>query len=136
MAISKQEFVKLARFRKAIRSFLRFSESRARQAGLTPQQHQMMLAIKGMADRDWATPGEIAEALQIQAHAAVGLITRAAATGLVERTGHPADRRKVCVVLTERGEALLQELSADHRRELERMAPVLEELLTMLRERE
>lgn len=133
MGISKQEFEKLAQFRGAIRAFLRFSESRARAAGITPQQHQMLLAIKGTPDRDWATAGEIAEALQINHNAAVGLVNRAEAAGLVVRLTHPDDRRKACVLLTARGEALLADLSAEHRRELERIAPVLGGLLDLLR---
>lgn len=134
MAISKQDLIKLSQFRSAIRSFLRFSESKAREAGLTPQQHQVLLAIKGMPDRDWATPGEIAAALQVNHNAAVGLVTRAEMARLVTRAPHPEDRRRVCVALTEQGEALLSELAAEHKRELERMAPVLECLLAMLRE--
>lgn len=125
MTISKQEFVQLARFRSALRRFLRFSEERARAAGITPQQHQMLLAIKGTAERDWATPGEIAEALQINHNAAVGLVKRAEAAGLVRRSPHPEDRRRVCVALTEKGEAVLTALTAEHKRELERIAPAL-----------
>lgn len=133
MAISKQELVKLAQFRAAIRGFLRFSESRARAAGITPQQHQMLLAIKGMRDRDWATPGELAEALQVNHNAAVGLVTRAEAAGLVARAPHPKDGRRVCVTLTDHGEAVLGALSEEHKQELDRMAPVLSGLISMLK---
>lgn len=133
MAISKQDLVKLAQFRASIRDFLRFSESQARAAGITPQQHQMLLAIKGRPDRDWATPGEIAESLQVNHNAAVGLVTRAEAAGLVSRSPHPRDRRRVCVTLTEQGEAMLRALAEEHKRELDRMAPVLAGLLAMLR---
>jgi DNA-binding MarR family transcriptional regulator len=132
MAIEKEAYVQLARFRAAIRSFLHFSEVRARAAGLTPQQHQMLLAIKGQPERDWATPGEIALFLQVGHNAAVGLVTRAEAAGLVRRGDHPIDGRKVAVSLTPLGEGLLEELSADHRRELERLAPTLGSLLMML----
>jgi DNA-binding MarR family transcriptional regulator len=132
MAIDKVAYVQLARFRAAIRSFLHFSEERARAAGLTPQQHQMLLAIKGQPERDWATPGEIATFLQVGHNAAVGLITRAETAGLVQRGPHPDDGRKVAVSLTQQGEGLLAELSADHRRELERLAPTIHSLVTML----
>jgi DNA-binding MarR family transcriptional regulator len=132
MAISKQELIKLAQFRASIRSFLRFSESRARAAGITPQQHQMLLAIKGTPHRDWATPGEIADALQVHHNAAVGLVTRAETAGLVARAPDPADRRRVCVTLTEQGEAMLHTLTEEHKQELDRMAPVLAGLLAML----
>ncbi|HLO01889.1 MAG TPA: MarR family transcriptional regulator [Symbiobacteriaceae bacterium] len=132
MAIEKAAYVQLAQFRAALRSFLRFSEERARAAGLTPQQHQMLLAIKGQPERDWATPGEIALFLQVNHNAAVGLITRAETAGLVQRAPHPADGRKVAVSLTDRGEALLAELSTDHRAELERMAPTLLGLVALM----
>lgn len=134
MAIEKRDFIQLAQFRAAIRVFLRFSEERAREAGLMPQQHQLMLVIKGMPDRDWATAGEIAESLQVHHNAAVGLITRAEAAGMVTRNEDPDDRRRVRVSLTPHGEALLHQLSEQHKRELEHMAPVLQELLAMLQE--
>lgn len=133
MALSKQEYVKLAQFRAQVRSFLHFSETRARAAGLTPQQHQMLLAIKGTPDREWATPGEIAAALQVGHNAAVGLVTRAETAELVSRSPHPEDGRSVCVSLTPRGEDLLHALTLEHRRELARMAPALEGLLSLLR---
>ncbi len=132
MSISKAELVRLAQFRATIRRFLRFSESRARAAGLTPQQHQMLLVIKGTPERDWATPGEIAGNLQINHNAAVGLVNRAEATGLVVRTPHPHDRRRVCVTLTVRGEAVLLALAAEHKQELQRLAPALAGLLVAI----
>lgn len=133
MAIEKADYVQLAQFRAALRSFLRFSEERARAAGLTPQQHQMLLAIKGEPERDWSTVGEIATFLAVNHNAAVGLITRAETAGLVQRAPHPGDGRKVTVSLTARGEALLAELSAEHRAEIERMAPTLHALLASVR---
>lgn len=131
--IRKEELVRLAQFRAAIRRFLRFSESAARAAGLTPQQHQLLLAIKGTPDRDWATLSEIAEALQIRHSAAVGLANRAEAAGLIRRSAHPEDRRRVCASLTPKGEAILARLAAEHKRELARMAPTLEALLPIVR---
>ncbi|HEY3365217.1 MAG TPA: MarR family transcriptional regulator [Symbiobacteriaceae bacterium] len=108
-----------------------FSESRARAAGLTPHRHQMLLAIRGTPGRDWATPGEIAEALQINHNAAVGLVNRAESAGLVARSAHPVDRRRVCASLTPLGEEILEALSVDHRREPARIAPALAELLAI-----
>lgn len=134
MGIKKEDFIKLAQFRAAMREFVRFSESRARAAGLTPQQHQMLLSIKGTPERDWATPGEIARALQINHNAAVGLVTRAEAAGLVRREMDPEDRRRVRVNLTAQGEALLAVLTVEHKQELEQMAPVLLDLLAVLTE--
>lgn len=125
MAISKQELVQLAQFRNALRRFLHFSESRARAAGLTPQQHQMLLSIKGMPERDWATPGEIAEALQVGHNAAVQLVNRAEEAGLVVRSEHATDRRSVAVSLTPKGDAVLEALSEEHKQELARIGHIL-----------
>ncbi|MGE5676219.1 MAG: MarR family winged helix-turn-helix transcriptional regulator [Mycobacterium leprae] len=130
-SVTKADYVRLARFRSALRQFMRFSELRARAAGLTPQQHQMMLAIKGRPDRDWATVGELAEVLQVNHNAAVGLVRRAEEAGLVTRTPHPADRRSVCVGLTPKGEAMLAALSAEHKQELDRLIPAFADLLEL-----
>jgi DNA-binding MarR family transcriptional regulator len=126
--VEKADYIRLASFRTAMRHFLRFSESKARTAGLTPQQHQMLLAIQGTPDRDWATPGEIAESLQVHHNAAVSLVTRGETAGLVARSSHPDDQRKVCVTVTEKGLALLAALSEEHKAELERFAYLFTDL--------
>ncbi len=132
--LSKTEFVRLARFRRALRQFLRFSEVAAREAGLTPQQHQMLLAIKGTQDREWATVGELAEALQLHHNAVVQLVDRAAELGLVERIQDERDRRVTRVALTTAGERTLRTLTAEHREELRRLRDDLSTALTNLAE--
>src|SRR5436305_6662661 len=87
--ISKSEYEALAAFRAALRRFLHFSEQGAREAGLTPQQHQLLLAVKGQPGRDWATVSDLAEALQISHHAAVGLVDRCARAELAQRVPDP-----------------------------------------------
>jgi DNA-binding MarR family transcriptional regulator len=116
--IDKEEYEALFGFRYALRRFLRFSEQGARAAGLTAQQHQLLLAVKGQPGRDWASISDLAEALQIRHHAAVGLVDRCERAQLVQRTPHPGDRRQVRVLLTEKGEAVLARLSARNLREL------------------
>ena len=116
--MTKQDYEALAAFRTALRTFLRTTEENARAAGLTPQQHQLLLAVKGHPGRSWATVGEVAEALQILPHGAVGLVNRSEAAGLVRREPDPTDRRHVRVVLTEHGEELLAQLSRRNRAEL------------------
>jgi DNA-binding MarR family transcriptional regulator len=123
--ISKAEYVALAAFRAALRRFLRFSEEGAREAGLTPQQHQLLLAVKGQPDRDWASVSALAEALQVRHHAAVGLVDRCERAGLVQRSPDPEDRRQVRVLLTEQGEEILERLSARNRRELRALQQAL-----------
>lgn len=125
-ALSKADYEALAAFRATLRRFLRFSEEGARDAGLTPQQHQLLLAIKGTPGRDWAYVMEIAEALQISHHAAVGLVNRCTHGGWVKREPDPDDRRQVRVHLTEEGEKILAHLSERNRAELLRLRQALQ----------
>lgn len=119
----------MAALRHSLRLFLHFSENAATAAGLAPQQHQALLAIKGFPGREQITIGELAERLQIQHHSAVGLVNRLAAEKYVVREASPEDRRKVLVSLTARGERLLAKLSAAHREELRRIGPGFRDLL-------
>jgi DNA-binding MarR family transcriptional regulator len=123
--LTKQDFEALARFRFGIRRYLRFSEETVRRHGVTPQQYQLMLAIKGFPGRDWAVVRELADRLQLRHHSVVELVNRAQAQGLVYRAADPDDARAVRVVLTDQGEQLLGRLSALHRDELRRMDTVL-----------
>jgi DNA-binding MarR family transcriptional regulator len=123
--LTKQDFEALARFRFGIRRYLRFSEETVRRHGLTPQQYQLMLALKGFPDRDWATVSEVAERLQLRHHSVVELINRAQAQGLIQRTPDPEDRRAVRVSLTRAGNRDLGKLSALHRDELRRLRSAL-----------
>ncbi|RBY95074.1 MarR family transcriptional regulator [Blastococcus sp. TBT05-19] len=123
--LSKQDFEALARFRFGIRRYLRFSEEIVRRHGLTPQQYQLLLAVKGFPERDWATVRELADRLQLRHHSVVELVDRAQKQDLVGRATHPDDARAVRVVLTEAGEEVLGRLASLHRAELARMAAVL-----------
>jgi DNA-binding MarR family transcriptional regulator len=123
--LAKEDFEALARFRFGIRRYLRFSEETVRRHGVTPQQYQLMLALKGFPGRDWAVVRELADRLQLRHHSVVELIDRAQAEGLVQRDPDPHDARAVRVLLTEHGEQLLGRLSALHRDELRRMDTIL-----------
>ena len=123
--LTKHDFEALARFRFGIRRYLRFSEETVRRHGVTPQQYQLMLALKGFPGRDWAVVRELADRLQLRHHSVVELVNRAQSQGLVDRTPDPDDARAVRVVLTDVGEQLLGRLSALHRDELRRMDAVL-----------
>jgi DNA-binding MarR family transcriptional regulator len=130
--VSKKEYEMLATFRYALRQFLRFSETAARQAGITPQQHQAILAIAGSPAQDQITISELAERLQIRHHSAVGLVDRLAAQDLVTREPGEADKREVYISLTPQGKDILAQLSAAHRQELRRIGPQLHLLLEQL----
>jgi DNA-binding MarR family transcriptional regulator len=130
--VSKQEYEMLAAFRYALRRFMRFSERAAQSAGITPQQHQALLAIKGFPDRDYVTVSELAEWLQLRHHSTVELVNRLESHALVTRTHATDDRRQVNLSLTPQGEAMLAGLSTAHRAELRQIGPELHSLLTQL----
>jgi DNA-binding MarR family transcriptional regulator len=130
--ISQAEYEALADLRYALRRFLRFSEQAARAAGLEPQQHQALLAIKGFTGKVPITVGNLAERLQVRHHSAVGLVNRLVAEKLVMRQHSVADRREVYLTLTSRSEHLLASLSTAHREQLRRLAPQLKALLERL----
>ncbi len=121
----------LARFRASLRRFLRFSEEAARFAGLTPQQHQALLALRGGGGEPM-TIGDLAVELAVRHHSAVGLVDRLVAKQLVERVRSSADRRQVRVRLTAHGLSALRGLAAAHRDELRRVGPELAALLAAL----
>lgn len=130
--LSKVQFENLAAFRYALRQFVRFSEEAAKQAGVTPQQHQALLAIKGFPGRDTVTVGELAERLQLRHHSTVELLDRLADLKLVAREPSAADRRQVWVRLTKRGDQILDRLSSAHEEQLRRIGPSLSALLKRL----
>jgi DNA-binding MarR family transcriptional regulator len=124
VGVTNEEVSELARFRYALRRFLRFSESAARKCGVTPQQHQLMLGVAGFTGRGCATVSELAEFLQEKNHSVVGLVYRAVRSGLVKRKRDSSDRRVVVVQLTARGERILLQLSGLHRQEIENIGAV------------
>lgn len=128
-AVTNEEYETLAAFRYELRRFLHFSEAAAETVGLTPQQHQALLAIRGFRGPGVMTVGELAERLQIKHHSAVGLANRLAKQGLIARQTSPDDRRQVLLSLTAHGDDLLAELTAAHKAEVRRMHVTLRELL-------
>lgn len=127
--ISKEEYEALAAFRRELRHFLHFSEDAAVQMGITPQQHQALLAIKGFPGREQITIGELAEQLQIRHHSAVGLVNRLVQQNLVFRETSSEDLRRVYVGLAPQGAAILEQLATVHKQELKQMAVVVDQLL-------
>lgn len=130
--ITKAEYEILAAFRYSLRQFLHFSEAAAQSVGLTPQQHQALLSIKGFPGRDRITVKELAERMQIRHHSAVGLADRLMAQGLLKREPSSTDRRQVHVMLSTQGLVILQQLSSIHKEELRRILPELQNLIGRL----
>lgn len=111
----------LAMFRYSLRKFLRFSEKAAREFGVTPQQHQLMLGVAGFTGRGNASVSELTEFLQERHHSVVELIERAVQNGLVYRERDTVDRRVVLVFLTKLGEEKLSKLATLHQQEIDRV---------------
>jgi DNA-binding MarR family transcriptional regulator len=127
--LSLEEYRALAEFRYQIRKFLGFSEEQVRAAGMEPQQHQLLLAIKGLPDGVTATIGELAERLQLRHHSTVELVNRLEKLGYAAREASKLDRRQVIVHLTHSGAAILRKLSLAHHQELEAAGPRLAKAL-------
>lgn len=122
----------LADFRYAIRRFLRFSEDAARDAGLEPRQHQLLLAVKGAPADTPVTVSYLAERLQLKHHSVVGLLDRLARRGLAVRRRDPTDHRRAVVSLTAAGERPLHALSVRHGEELRQHARQLTASVTRI----
>ncbi len=119
------DYQALAELRYQIRRFVHFSEQASRTAGLEPQQHQLMLALKGLPKGVRPRIGELAERLQIRHHSTVELVNRLSTAGHVRRHRAGEDRREVLLSLTPSGEKILKELSLHHRAELRIQGPAL-----------
>jgi DNA-binding MarR family transcriptional regulator len=119
-SVTDAEYRALAQFRRALRSFLHFSEEAAKAAGLTPSQHQLLLAIRGADSNQPPTIGEVADWMKLRHHSTVELVDRAEHSGLVTRVADPGDLRRQRLTLTELGETRLDALSILHREELRR----------------
>ena len=126
---TSEDYENLLAFRASLRRFLHWSETKAREVGLTPAQHQLLLAIKGHRGVPGPAVGELAGYLLLRHHSTVELIDRAEAAGLVERWGDDTDGRVTRVRLTAEGEQRLSRLAPAHLDELENLAPVLDQLV-------
>ena len=125
------DYAALADFRYALRKFMAFSEDRAAEHGLTPQQHQALLAIRA-APGQAATVGYIAERLLLKPHSATGLVNRLELLGFVVRRTSPHDGRASVLELSRKAASCLVALSATHREEIRRMRPALSLLMSHL----
>jgi DNA-binding MarR family transcriptional regulator len=123
--LSDDEYRELLTFRTALRRFLHWSEEQATALGITPAQHQLLLAVRGHGGTAAPTIGDIAYSLSLRHHSAVGLVDRAAAANLVERCSDPNDQRLVRLRLTSLGARRLRQLANAHLAELRRTLPAV-----------
>jgi DNA-binding MarR family transcriptional regulator len=115
----------LAEFRYELRRFLLFSESAALEAGLHPQQHQLLLQVAGAPGTAMVTIAYAAERLGLKHNSTVELVDRSEREGLLERIADNDDRRRAILHVTRKGRHVLHRLANDHARELNEMAPRL-----------
>ena len=128
MTLAQADFEHLLELRTGLRRFLRWSEQQAKQAGLTPAKHQLLLAVKGHPDPAGPTVGDIADYLVLRHHSAVELVDRAERDGLVQRSGDPGHKSIVRVTLTPAGAEKLDALAGTHLQELAHLAPTMRTL--------
>lgn len=124
-----RDYQALAEFRYQLRNFLAFSEQAARAVQLEPQQHQLLLTLKGFANQEKVTVSALAERLKIQHHSTVELLNRMVERDLVQRCRDDQDQRRVLVTLTPHGDEVLHRLSLLHRTELRLTGPILVQTL-------
>jgi DNA-binding MarR family transcriptional regulator len=134
--LATQDYAQLASFRHTLRGFLSFSEAAASQEGLTSQQYQAMLVLRGCPEGQTLTINDLAGHLLIKHNSAVGLVDRLAAEGLVTRERSAVDRRMVELRLSPRGRQVLARLAAMHRAELRRIGPLVKRFFSELGRRE
>ena len=129
------DYETLARFRHELRRFLAFSEFEANRSGLTAQQHQALLVIRGFSGPEGMSIGDLAQYLLIRHHTAVELVDRMTRLKIIGRSADPADARRVLVQLTREGERRLQRLSKTHLGELRAIGATLTKMLKLFRQR-
>jgi DNA-binding MarR family transcriptional regulator len=129
---SDEDYRRLLELRTGLRRFLRWSEQHARAAGVTPAQHQLLLAIRGHRHERGPTIGDVAAYLLLRHHSVVGLVDRAADAGLVTREQDADNASVVRLQLTERGAEQLEALSEQHLEELAHLAPTMRALWNAL----
>lgn len=123
--ISTDAYRALAELRHQIRRFLAFSEAQARAAGVEPQQHQLLLAVKGLPAGQAPTIRNVAARLLLRHNSVVELTDRLEAHALIERHAAPDDRRVIHLRITAKGERMLSKLSEAHAAELRRLGPAM-----------
>src|SRR3989440_11693504 len=129
-ALNFDDYEALAEFRYLLRKFLRFSKDFLRANGnVNAEQYEALLAIKAFASPEGLTISQLSERLQIKHHSAVNIVDRLVERKLITRETGKTDRRWRHVQLTAKGEKLIEELAAMHRKEIrERSAELINAL--------
>ncbi len=130
--ISRAEYQALAEFRYQLASFLRRRRDAAQEAGIEPQQYELLLAVKGLSSDKKPTIKQIAEQLRLQHHSTVELTTRLVNRGLIRRERAKDDRRSVLLSVTKDGQRAMDQVVQYSLEQLREEAPGLLKTLSRL----
>lgn len=131
-SLSEIEYEALANLRYRIRKFRQFSAEAASGLGLSPLEHQALLAIKGFGIGGEMSVSCLAEKLFLMPTAATELAEVLNARGFLTIVTKP--KRCIVVRLTDQAEELLRRLTPAHLYEIREMAPELMEALRALQD--
>lgn len=126
--LSQTDYQRLLDLRTGLRRFLQWSEHTAKASGLTPAQHQLLLAIAGHPDPAGPAIGDVAGYLMLRPHSASELVDRASAAGLVTRRPDEHNHSIIRLALTQAGLEKLDRLTETHIQELQQLAPAMRNL--------
>jgi len=126
--VEKEDAIRVAALRSALRAFLRTSEEIAQANGLTPRRHLLLLMIKGAPDgSERATITDLAERLQLAQTTVTELVKRAVEVGLLRRERSPDDARVSYLHLTAEGERRLARVFRSHEAERDKLRALVTE---------
>jgi DNA-binding MarR family transcriptional regulator len=131
-ALSETEYEALANLRYRIRKFRQFSGKAAEKLGLTRQQHQALLTIKGLGAGGRMSLSALADRLFLSPPEAAELAASLQEAGHI--TIEAKQKRRPVVLLTAQAEKLLRRLTSAHLYEIREMAPELMQALRMLQD--
>jgi DNA-binding MarR family transcriptional regulator len=123
---------RLAEFRFQLRRFLHMSQTAAEEAGLRPQQYQMLQCVAAMPVGVDPTIANVAERMFLRHNSTVELVDRTIEQGLLRRTTDPEDHRRILLRVTRDGERVLASLAEFHTTQLLDTGPELVDALTRI----
>ncbi|MGH8862688.1 MAG: MarR family winged helix-turn-helix transcriptional regulator [Jatrophihabitantaceae bacterium] len=122
------DYARLLAVRTGLRQFERWSAERAAEHGLTANQHQLLLAVRGHSEAQGPTIGQAADYLLIRHHSAVELADRTERAGLITRVRDSEDHRVVRLQLARKGARILERLTGAHVEELARLTQLFQSM--------
>src|SRR5581483_11396030 len=109
--IRDADYARLLSVRTALRNFEHWSAEQAAAHGVTANQHQLLLAVRGHREPNGPTISQVADYLLIRHHSAVELADRCERAGLIHRLRDSDDHRVVRLRLADEGSRILEALA-------------------------